>query len=107
MPAVIENAMHASTRRPILPDMKEGEITHIGDNCTFEVFVKSFGIKDKAVKKIAQLVHELDIKDDKFSSPEAKGIGEILLGIRKTGRNDKDILKRGMDVFEMLYASSI
>ncbi len=88
-------------------DMKDGEITHIGDNCTFEVLVKSFAIKDKAVKKIAQLVHELDIKDEKFSSPEAKGIGEILLGIRKTGRNDMDILKRGMDVFEMLYASSI
>ncbi|MEN8263576.1 MAG: chromate resistance protein ChrB domain-containing protein [Nitrospirota bacterium] len=94
-------------RNAVIFDMKDGEITHIGDNCTFEVLVKSFAIKDKAVRKIAQLVHELDIKDEKFSSPEAKGIGEILLGIRKTGRNDKDILKRGMDVFEMLYASNI
>jgi hypothetical protein len=92
-------------RNAVVFDMKDGEITHIGDNCTFEVLVKSFAIKDKAVRKIAQLVHELDIKDEKFSAPEAKGIGEILLGIRKTGRNDKDILKRGMDVFEMLYAS--
>jgi len=86
-------------------DIKEGEITHTGDHCTFEVFVKSFGIRDKTVKKIAELVHELDMKDEKYSSPEAKGVEEILLGIRKTGKNDKDIIERGMDVFEMLYAS--
>lgn len=88
-------------------DIKDGEITHKGDHCTFEVLVKSFGIKDKAVKKIAELVHELDIKDGKFSSPEAKGIGEILLGIRKIGKDDKDILIRGMEVFNTLYASKI
>ncbi len=91
--------------KAVVFDMKDGEITHVGDNCSFEVLVKSFGIKGKAVKKIAELVHELDIKDDKFNSPEAKGIGEILLGIRKTGMDDKDILKKGMDVFEMLYVS--
>ncbi len=89
----------------VIFDMKDGEITHVGDNCTFEVFVKSFGIKDKAVKKIAELVHELDIKDDKYNVPDAQGIGEVLLGIRKTGKNDKDILKKGMEVFDMLYAS--
>jgi len=86
-------------------DMKDGEITHIGDHCSFEVFVRSFGIKDKAVKKIAEFVHELDIKDEKFNAPEAKGIEGILMGIRRTGKNDEDILERGMDVFEMLYAS--
>ncbi len=89
----------------VIFDMKEGEITHVGDNCTFEVLVKSFGIKDKAVKVIAEMVHELDINDDKFRAPDAKGIGEILLGIRKTGKGDKDILARGMNVFEMLYVS--
>lgn len=92
-------------KNAVLFDMKDGEITHSGDHCTFEVLIKSFGIKDKAVRKIAELVHKLDIKDDKFISPEAKGIGEILLGIRKTGRDDKDILEKGMDVFEMLYIS--
>lgn len=94
-------------KNAIIFDMKEGEITHIGDHCTFEVIVKSFGIKDKTVKKIAELVHELDIKDEKFRSPEAKGTGEILLGIRKTSKDDKDILDKGMDVFKMLYSSKI
>lgn len=86
-------------------DIRGGEITHIGDLCTFEVIVKSFGIKDKVIKKIAELVHELDMRDDKYSPPEAKGIEEILLGIRKTIPNDMDALEKGISVFEMLYAS--
>ena len=86
-------------------DLKDGEITHIGDLCTYEVFVKSFGIKNKRVKDIAELVHQIDMKDEKYSTPEARGTEEILLGIRKTGKNDTDILERGMSIFEMLYAS--
>ncbi len=91
--------------KDVVFDMKDGEITHVGDNCTFEVLVKSFGIKDRAVKAIAEIVHELDMKDGRFNVPDAPGIGEVLLGVRKTGKSDKDILGRGMDVFEMLYAS--
>ena len=86
-------------------DIKEGEFTHIGDMCTFEVIVKSFGVKDRIVRKIAELVHELDMKDDKFHSNEAAGIEDVLTGIRKTGKGDTDILERGIAVFEMLYAS--
>lgn len=73
--------------------------------CTFEVLVKSFGIKDEAVRKISETVHELDIKDEKFSAPEAKGIEEVLTGIQGTAKNDAEIFEKGMMVFEMLYAS--
>jgi hypothetical protein len=86
-------------------DVRGGEFTHVGDLCTFEVLVKSFGIKDKAVKKIAEIVHDLDVKDEKYGKPEAAGVEEILIGIRKTAKNDTDALERGMAVFEMLYQS--
>lgn len=88
-------------------DMRGGEFTHVGDICTFEALVKSFGIKERAIKKIAEIVHELDMKDGKFNAPEAKGIEDILTGIRKTVKDDADILEKGMAVFEMLYASKI
>jgi hypothetical protein len=86
-------------------DMRGAAFTHVGDLCTFEVLVKSFAIKDKAVKKIAEIVHDLDVKDDKYGKPEASGVEEILAGIRKTAKNDTDGLERGMAVFEMLYQS--
>lgn len=84
-------------------DVMGGEFTHIGDMCTFEVLIKSFNLVDRRIKKIAAIVHELDIKDDKFKTPEAKGIEEILVGIRKTSKSDLEALERGIDVFEMLY----
>lgn len=86
-------------------DMRGAQFTHVGDLCTFEVLVKSFGIKDKVVKKIAEIVHDLDVKDDKYGKPETTGVEEILTGIRKTAKNDLDGLERGMTAFEMLYQS--
>jgi hypothetical protein len=86
-------------------DMRDGAFTHVGDLSTFEVLVRSFGIKDKAVRKIAEIVHDLDVKDDKYGRPEAAGVEDILVGIRKTAKNDADDLGRGMAVFELLYQS--
>ena len=86
-------------------DMRGGEFTHIGDLCTFEVLVKSFGFKDKNLKKMSEIVHDLDMKDEKYKSAEAKGLEDILIGIRKTAKDDADALERGMAVFEMLYVS--
>lgn len=86
-------------------DIRGGEFTHNGANCTFEVFVKAFALKDKAVKKIAGIVHELDLKDEKYTNPEIKGIEEILSGIRKTSNDDTEALEKGIAVFDMLYAA--
>jgi exonuclease VII small subunit len=86
-------------------DVRGGTFSHVGDLCTFEVFLKAFHLKDKALKKIAEIVHQLDLKDDRYLAPEARGVEEILMGIRKTAENDQDALERGMAVFEMLYAS--
>lgn len=90
---------------PVTYDVRGGEFTHVGDLCTFEVLIKSFGLKDKALKSVAGLVHELDVKDARYGAPEARGVEEILAGIRKTAADDKDALEKGMAVFEMLYAS--
>jgi len=89
----------------VLFDIQGGEFTHVGDLCTFEVIIKSFALKDKAVHKIAETVHELDIKDGKYSVPEARGIEDILSGIRKAPYDDIEALDKGMDVFEMFYLS--
>lgn len=86
-------------------DMQGAEFTHSGELCTFEVMVSAFAIKDKAVKRMAQVVHELDIKDGKYQAPEARGIEDLLVGLRKTTRDDHELLDRGIHIFEMLYAS--
>ena len=73
--------------------LRGGTFTHNGVHCTFEVLVKAFGVKDKTVKKIAGIVHELDLKDGQFANPEIKGIGEILAGIRRIAKDDAEALE--------------
>jgi len=84
-------------------DMQGGQFTHSGNKCTFEVLIRTFGLKDKALRKISEIVHDLDIKDNKFRSEEATGIEEILTGIRKSEKDDAKALVKGMAVFEMIY----
>lgn len=87
-------------------DMFEVEFSHHGDDCTFETLVKRFGITDKAVLKIAQMVHDADLEDGKFQATECIGIDRVLQGWTKQGLSDEELLKRGGDCFEALYQQS-
>jgi hypothetical protein len=100
-----EKDVDAVGSNSIVFDMRGGEFTHTGDMCTFEVLIKSFGLRDKTLKKMAEIVHDLDMKDKKYKATEAIGLEDILTGIRKTAKNDRDVLEKGMQVFEMLYMS--
>jgi len=84
-------------------DMFEVEFSHHGDDCTFETLVKRFGIPDKAVLKIAEMVHDTDLEDGKFQTTECVGIDQILKGWAKKGLSDKELLERGGECFDALY----
>ncbi len=56
-------------------DVRDGDFTHVADMCTFEVLLKSFGLGDSALGKIAEIVHELDLKDSKFGQSREQGRG--------------------------------
>lgn len=100
-----EDDLSALPATTVVFDMYGGEFTHVGELCTFEVLLKTFGLKDKALKEIAETVHDLDMKDGKYQAPEALGVERILTGIRKTAADDRAALSQGMQVFEMLYVS--
>jgi hypothetical protein len=72
--------------------------------CTFKVLIKAFGLRDKILRKMAEVVHDLDMKDDKYKA-EAKGFEDILSGIRKSAKDDMESLEKGMSIFEMFYVS--
>jgi hypothetical protein len=85
-------------------DMFEAEYTHEGDRCTFEVLCERCGIgDDPALKAIAEIVHEIDLKDDKFDREETPGIGRLIAGIAMANRDDEERIARGSAVFDDLY----
>ena len=91
--------------REILPfDMVDVEFSHHGDCCTFETLIRRFGIEDKAVKKIAEMIHDADLEDAKFQRSECIGIDRVLKGWAKSGMNDSQILSHGFECFDGLYS---
>ncbi|MHA3770500.1 chromate resistance protein ChrB domain-containing protein [Verrucomicrobiota bacterium sgz303538] len=76
----------------------------IEELCTFEPVVKRFGIDDRAVRKIAEMIHDADLEDGKFQRNEALGINRILRGWAKLGVSDEEILFRGFQCIDALYA---
>ena len=85
-------------------DMFEAEFTHEGDRCTFEVLLGRMGVSDPALQAVAEIVHDIDLKDAKFGRAEAEGIKTLIAGICMATRKDDERLSRGSAVFEDLYS---
>ena len=83
-------------------DMYEGEFTHEGDRCTFEVLMSRFGLSDSALQAIAEMVHDIDLKDSKFSRQETHGIDRLIAGIAMAHKDDEARLSRAAAVFDDL-----
>ena len=80
-----------------------GGFGHVGNDCTFETLVKSFGIKDSRLRLVAQAIHDADLADEHFGRIEALGIDRILDGWNKQGAANEEVLRRGMEMIEGLY----
>jgi hypothetical protein len=84
-------------------DMFEAEFTHVGDNCTFEVLLQRTGLKDRALGAIAEIVHDIDIKDERYQRPETAGVASLVAGIALSSENDDERLSRASAAFDQLY----
>ena len=85
-------------------DMYEGEFTHDGDRCTFETLCRHFNLRDRALTAIAEMVHDIDCKDDKFARAETPGLKVVVNGICRAHPDDEARLARGAAVLDDLYA---
>jgi hypothetical protein len=85
-------------------DMIGSEFSQDSDRCTFETLIKRFGIRERAVLRLAEIVHDADLGDNKFHRVEGFGLDQILKGWAKQGLSDEEILLRGFQCFDGLHA---
>jgi hypothetical protein len=90
--------------RAVSFDMLDAEFSHHGEDCTFETLLKRFRIQDKIVHKIGEMIHDVDLDDNKFERTECIGIDRVLKGWAKEGSSDQEILRRGLQCFDALHA---
>lgn len=93
-----------AARKGIPFDVLGADFGHHGADCTFETLVKRFGIKDRRAHVIAEIVHEADLHDGKFTRNEAAGLDLAINGLVEATPDDDELLARGMGIFEGLYA---
>ncbi len=85
-------------------DMFEAEFTHVGEDCTFETLLKRFGlVNDQPLREIAEIVHDIDLKDAKFNRLEAAGLDATVCGLSKLLRDDRKLLNQCCFMFDGLY----
>jgi hypothetical protein len=93
-----------AARKGIPFDILGAEFGHHGEDCTFETLVRRFGIKDRRVKLIAEIVHEADLHDGKFNRQESMGVSLAIKGLAAATKDDHELLERGMAIFDGLYS---
>jgi hypothetical protein len=99
---------HAPRPGELRFDMFEAEFTHQGDRCTFEVLLSEVPLADvdpgdPALRMIAEIVHDIDLKDGKFGHPETDGIRTMIAALCAACDDDAERLRRGAALLEDLY----
>jgi hypothetical protein len=77
--------------------------THHGDDCTFEALLKKFALTDKSLRKIGEMIRDVDLEDAKFQTVEAFGLDRVFKGWARMNLTDHEILARGFQCLDALY----
>jgi hypothetical protein len=84
-------------------DMVGGDFTHEEDRCTLETLVRRVGLPDKGVRAIAEIVHDLDLKDARYGRAETAGVKLLLDGLMARTDSDEERLERSLPLFDDLH----
>jgi hypothetical protein len=83
-------------------DMRGVELSHKGEDCSFETFLRTYEIDDRALSMIGKIVHEADLEDERFDAPEASGLDVIIRGLSMI-HGDEEMLQLTAPLYDGLY----
>lgn len=86
-------------------DMRDAVFGHRGNHCTFETMIAAFNLKESELQEIAEIVHDIDLRDGRYARPETAGIALVLKGWLTEGFSDAEIEHRGIALFEGLFTA--
>src|SRR2546427_1536835 len=98
---------YADTPQPdeVAFDTSRGPFSHRGNLCTFETMTKAFGLDDPALHVVAEIVHDIDLRDGRYARPEIGGIDIVLRGWLLAGLSDSELESQGIALFDGLYTA--
>lgn len=93
----------AATQDAIPYDIPNVEMSHVGELCSFDAFLKKYALEDPALQQLAVIVRGADTSRLDIA-PQAAGLLAISLGLSKNFADDHEMLSHGMILYDALYA---
>ena len=84
-------------------DIPGVELSHVGELCSFDTFLKKYGLSDPALQQLAAIVRGADTSRPDLT-PQSAGLYAISLGLSKNFTNDHEMLGHGLVMYDALYA---
>lgn len=85
-------------------DVAGARLSHHGEDCSFETFLKEYDLEDPVLSEIAEIIHDADLMDDKFGRPESEGLDIIIRGMQIASQNDHALIPHTDALYDGLYA---
>lgn len=84
-------------------DIPGVELTHVGELCSFDAFLKKYQLNDAALAQLATIVRGADTSRLDLA-PQSAGLYAISLGLSATITDDHEMLRHGLVMYDALYA---
>ena len=85
-------------------DVAGAWLSHHGEDCSFETFLKEYGLEDRVLREIAEIVHDADLMDEKYGRPESEGLDAIVRGMQLSLPDDQTLTTQTDTLYDGLYA---
>ena len=87
----------------VLFDVAGARLSHHGEDCSFETFLKEYSFEDPVLAEIAEIVHDADLMDEKYGRPETEGLDAIIRGMQLDLPDDMTLISCTKAIFDGLY----
>jgi hypothetical protein len=85
-------------------DVLGARLSHRGEDCSLETFLKEYELADPVLEEIAEIVHDADLMDEKYGRVESEGLDAIVRGMQLSLADDHELTRHTDAVFDGLYA---
>ena len=85
-------------------DVVGARLSHRGEDCSFETFLKEYDLDDPVLGEIAEIVHDADLMDEKYARPESEGLDAIVRGMQLSLPDDLTLSGHTDVLYDGLYA---
>ena len=84
-------------------DVAGARLSHHGEDCSFETFLKEYSLEDPVLMEIAEIIHDADLMDEKYGRPESEGLDAVIRGMQLDLPNDEVLLRYTNALYNGLY----